>query len=397
MKLITLGECDKNLIYPLFGGISKFIVNLILYFFPDGAELNKHPFMLGINAGLGMSLAIIPYIIFERPWKKSKKEKLITNNKNYEEIYRRNNPKIKKERYLIIFLCALMDFVQKVLVFIFHYSISNNIWIFNIVFLNVFTFMLTKTPIYRHQYLSMGIMILFGIGLNVVNLYSMKIEDLSILFLSMFIEIIYSMAIVLAKYGMDFKFCSPYEITFYEGFFALFFNIIFLIISTNVPLDKNFKYNNLLKVSEYKGKKYLDNFYTYTEHLDFIEILLFIVTMLGRVFFNLLSHFTIKHFTSSHVILLLIMGEISLDWAEKKTSDVLITAGIFIVELFMLLVFCELIELNFCGLEENTKRNIKERAKLAQYDQNDDSRDSKEIWDGLELSSESQSSINNSF
>ena len=69
----------------------------------------------------------------------------------------------------------------------------------------------------------------------------MKIEDLSILFLSMFIEIIYSMAIVLAKYGMDFKFCSPYEITFYEGFFALFFNIIFLIISTNVPLDKNFK------------------------------------------------------------------------------------------------------------------------------------------------------------
>ena len=119
--------------------------------------------------------------------------------------------------------------------------------------------------------------------------------------------------------------------------------------------------------------------------------------MLGRVFFNLLSHFTIKHFTSSHVILLLIMGEISLDWAEKKTSDVLITAGIFIVELFMLLVFCEIIELDFCDLEKNTKKNIRERAKLAQYEQNDDSRDSKEIWDGLELSSESQSSINNSF
>ena len=396
MKLITLGECDKNLIYPLFGGISKFIVNLILYFFPDGAELNKHPFMLGINAGFGMSLAVFPYIYLERYSESHKKEKQI-KNKSLEEIKKRNNPKIKKEKYLIIFLCALMDFVQKVLVFIFHYSITNNIWIFNIVFLNVFTYMLYKTPIYKHHLLSMGIMILFGIGLNVVNLYSMKKEDLSILFLSMFIEIIYSMAIVLAKYGMDYKFCSPFEITFYEGIFALIFNIIFLIISTNVPLDKNFKYNNLLKVSEYKGKKYIDNFYTYTEHLDFIEILLFIVTMIGRVLFNLFSHITIKNFTSSHVILLLIMGEISLDWAEKKTSDVLITAGIFIVELFMLLVFCELIELNFCGLEENTKRNIKERAKLAQYDQNDDSRDSKEIWDGLELSSESQSSINNSF
>ena len=398
MKLITLGECDKNLIYPLFGGISKFIVNLILYFFPDGAELNKHPFMLGINAGLGMSLAIIPYIIFERPWKKSKKEKLITNNKNYEEIYRRNNPKIKKERYLIIFLCALMDFVQKVLVFIFHYSISNNIWIFNIVFLNVFTFMLTKTPIYRHQYLSMGIMILFGIGLNVVNLYSMKIEDLSILFLSMFIEIIYSMAIVLAKYGMDFKFCSPYEITFYEGFFALFFNIIFLIISTNVPLDKNFKYNNLLKVSEYKGKKYLDNFYSYFDKLNVIEVSLFIVSMIGRLLFNLFSHITIKYFTSSHVFLILIMGEISsLDFRDKNKEKIIFSIIIFIIEFLMILIFCEIIELNFCGLEKNTKKNIMERTKLAEYqDSNEDEQtnDSFEISDGLELNFDSRNTIN---
>ena len=119
--------------------------------------------------------------------------------------------------------------------------------------------------------------------------------------------------------------------------------------------------------------------------------------MLGRVFFNLLSHFTIKHFTSSHVILLLIMGEISLEWGEKSTLDIVSYSIIFIIEFLMLLIFCEIIELDFCDLEKNTKKNIRERAKLAQYEQNDDSRDSKEIWDGLELSSESQSSINNSF
>ena len=244
----------------------------------------------------------------------------------------------------------------------------------------------------------MGIMTLFGIGLNVVNLYKMDLNDISILFLSIVIEIIYSLAIVLAKYGIDYKFCSPFEITFYEGIFALIFNIIFLIISTNIPLNEDFKYTDLLKVSEHKGKKYLDNFYTYTAHLDFTEVLLFIVTMSGRVLFNLFSHITIKHFTSSHVILLLIMGEISLDWGKKEIGEVLITVGIFIVELFMLLVFCEIIELNFCGLEENTKKNIRERAKSTSYSHSEeDTRDSKEIWDGLELNSESQTSVNNSF
>lgn len=152
MKFISIGKCDKHLIYPLIGGISKFVVNLILYYFPDGAELNKHPFMLGINAGLGMSLAIIPFIYLERHNINQRKEIFINNNKNLEELIKKNNLTIKKQKYLVIFLCALLDFVQKVLVFLFHYSISNNIWIFNILFLNIFTFMITNGRIYKHQF-----------------------------------------------------------------------------------------------------------------------------------------------------------------------------------------------------------------------------------------------------
>ena len=395
MKAIKLGECNKNMIYPLIGGISKFVVNVILYLFPDGAKLNKHPFWLGINAGLGMSLAIIPGLYIYKFSKTNKNDKL--NNKYLEDISKRKNPVKKAEKYLILFLCAFLDFFQKVLVFLFSCSITNNIWIFNIIFLNVFTSMLTKNPIYRHQLLSSGIMIIFGIGLNVVNLYKMTVKDIPILLLSIFIEIIYSLAIVLAKYGMEHAFCNPFEITFYEGLMGLIMNILFLIISTNEPLSKDFKYTGILKITEYKEKMYLDNFYKYIEELDFIEVLLFLVTMAGRVLFNLFSHITIKHFTSSHVVLLLIMGEISLDWAKKNTSDVLITAAIFIVETLMLLVFCEIIELDFCDLALNTRKNIENRAKLKSEDENDESRDSKEIWDGLELSSESNSSINNSF
>ena len=108
--------------------------------------------------------------------------------------------------------------------------------------------------------------------------------------------------------------------------------------------------------------------------------------MLGRVFFNLLSHFTIKHFTSSHVILLLIMGEISLEWGEKSTLDIVSYSIIFIIEFLMLLIFCEIIELNFWGLSDNTRKNIKKRAGEVDFEEFE-SNESMEIDDGMELTS----------
>ena len=38
----------------------------------------------------------------------------------------------------------------------------------------------------------------------------------------------------------------------------------------------------------------------------------------------------------------------------------------------MILVFIELIELNFCGLSENTNKNIEARAKIDVLDDNED-------------------------
>ena len=205
----------------------------------------------------------------------------------------------------------------------------------------------------------------------------------------------YCLGIVLAKYGMDDLFCSPFEITFYEGILALILNIILLIISTNITIsfEKISFFKKLFKVSEYDGKQYLDNFYTYIEELDFKEVLLFIVTLIGRVIFNLFSHITIKHFTSSHVVLLLIMGELTIDWGEKDKIETIIIFMIFFVELIMILIFCEIIELNFCGFEKNTRKNIKQRADLTINYEDDLS--SKDIGEGIEMISEG-CSLNNS-
>ena len=63
----------------------------------------------------------------------------------------------------------------------------------------------------------------------------------------------------------------------------------------------------------------------------------------------------------------------------------------------MILIFCEIIELNFCGLEKNTKKNIMERTKLAEYQdskEDEQTNDSFEISDGLELNFDSRNTIN---
>ena len=123
--------------------------------------------------------------------------------------------------------------------------------------------------------------------------------------------------------------------------------------------------------------------------------MLFIVTMVGRVMFNLFSHITIKHFTSSHVVLILILGESALLWNKKDTFELIIISVIFIIELLMLLIFCEIIELNFCGFEKNTRKNIKERAGTAVFDEC--AINMKEIGQGNELNADDDDSFNESF
>ena len=133
----------------------------------------------------------------------------------------------------------------------------------------------------------------------------------------------YSLKNVINKYSMEFNFCIPYEIGFYEGFFALIIYILLL------------KYTNK------------DNFNEYYESLDRKEIIVFIFLMLSRWIFNLFGLITIKKYTTSHIILVLIIGEIAFAFMNEYNWKLYINIIIFLILLFMLLVFTEIIELNF--------------------------------------------------
>ncbi len=394
MKYISLGDINKKLLFILAGGLSKLIAELILYFFTNDIKMDNHPFILGINSNLGMILAFIPDIILKCSIKKKILKDKKSQNRNHLIIEEKKAKRLKVLKALIIALCCILDFLQKILTFLYSQYIINNLWLFDIVFLGSFSYLILGLKLYSHQYLSSLIMIILGIVINAIEV-EYNIELIYKLLLSFIIEIFYNLGLVIAKYGMDSLFMTPYEITYYEGIFGIIINIIFLSIATKYELINPPLIIELAKSCKYKDKTYLDNFYDYWESFHGIEILLFIVEMFSRALFNLFGHIIAKDFTPSHVILLLMLGEVLLSFKTEFTTIKIISLIIILFEIFMLLIFTEIIELNFCGLEYNTKKNIREREQNTIYfDSKTD--DSGDIGEGLQIK-ENDGYRNNSF
>ena len=65
------------------------------------------------------------------------------------------------------------------------------------------------------------------------------------------VEVIYSLVAVLNKYTMEICYCTPYEISFYQGIFALIVNIALLIFYTkNDILEDDYKFINKEKINK---------------------------------------------------------------------------------------------------------------------------------------------------
>ena len=88
------------------------------------------------------------------------------------------------------------------------------------------------------------------------------------------------------------------------------------------------------------------------------EGFLFALSACGRLFSSFLGHIVIKHYTSSHVVLILILGEIALVFKENTNWPNIVQFVLFCFVLLMLLIFTEIIEINACDLEKNTRKNI---------------------------------------
>ena len=361
MAIISFGNINKKILFAIFGGIFKLLSDLLIKFLRKSKkiEIREHPFILGINAGLGYCISFIPFLIFKRNYDYLNQktfdvdEKLIYNETDDYFLEKREK---KFRPWLIIAFC---DFFQKLLSFI--YISLYNFWMFDILFILIFSHFILKVKLYKHHFISLMLIIIFGIIINIIyNIYEEISEEFFFKILNTsIIEIIFSLQIVVAKYAMEYKLSSPYEICLFEGVFILVINLILLIIFTFIPMSE-IKY---IKNTKYEGKMYIDNFFQYFSKISYIEVISFIIIMLGRFGFNIFCLLIIKYFTPSHSIIILIIGEVYFAFNDLEPLwRVFIEYFIYALLIFVMLVFLEIIEINLWGLQKNTERNISLRA-----------------------------------
>ena len=308
MALINLGKIDKTLIYPLIPIIIILMENIFWKYFKS---IGGHKTEFNIIQSISKCLSLIPFIIFNLKNKNTNDAQQLIINKLYDKSYNEKQRvnKLKKGGYIV--LINILNLIFKMIFYkIFNFiSLSTifSLYMIDIILITLFSFLILKTPVYRHQYLCIIIIVAAGITLNAVH-HSFDNAGLIDIFINILGDSFYSLMIVIKRYVMVNLFCSAYEIVIYEGFFSLVFFSILLIILTNVEIIEKYETQNY-KI--YKDKAYLDNFYSFIELLKndkkqiFISFIILIYYIPYYLFFNL----TIKNNSVFHVLIILAAEE----------------------------------------------------------------------------------------
>jgi len=110
--------------------------------------------------------------------------------------------------------------------------------------------------------------------------------------------------------------------------------------------------------------KYFDNIYTLFNNLTFNESILLILECLCEGIGLLSINMIINKFSLYHAIIPLNISfsVLNLLGNEISETEIIISIISLVLEIIFILIFLEIIELNFCNLNENLKINIEERA-----------------------------------
>ena len=341
MAIINLGKIDKNLISIRVGGVLCFFNRLLNQY--KETNLFKNVILSNICISISRFLAGAPYIIILI---RAKKEETSNDSKDQANIlpkfiftYKKRNFLYNKE--ILIFITTILNFIQSVL-YVYTIYIKTNAWICYIVIAAIFYYIFFRIKLHKHHYLSAIIILLLGLLIDLVqnNLQTEIISEPLNLFFRYLREILLSSHFVIIKYIMEKKFVSVYEYTFKNGLYSL---ILFGIFAVFDYFFIGF-----------------DNYEEYFSNYNYVETLVALGSISTMLFLTICILFTIQDSSPNHVFMIFVLGQFSYYTNIDKFDPLAIISLILI--LFFSFVFNEIIELNFCGLSGNTKRNIISRA-----------------------------------
>ena len=341
MAFISIGKIDKNLI-PMIAGCIFCFLNRILNQY-DGSLLFKNQIMMNIYISTSKLFTIIPFILLKINSKKvsSNDIQIIKNQQALKYMNKSGAKRIIAGKWGFIFLAVMIYFVNQIF-FVLTIKVHSNTTILNILITSLFYYLIFKIKLYRHHYLSIILIIIVGFIIDMIlgNLLFDIDNNLGLFFFRLLREVLFSLSSVVDKYILEKKFGSVYEILLTNGVITSTLFIIFAII------DHNF-------FGIYNYEEYFNNFNT-TELLVASGV---IITQLGL---NVSILFTNKNNSPCHIFIIFIFGQLAY-YIDFSGSDAIVIFCLIII-LFLSFVFNEILEINFLGLSDNTKKNISKRA-----------------------------------
>ena len=368
-RFISCGKCNKKYCFLNLGGIIITIILIvslrIVYYFKGFTIDNKNN--LNILSylfcqSLGEFLMIIPGLIMNKsitPKKKETNENQSTKL-SIEYIFNKDTIDFSLKEKIYFFSAGLLKLIMDI-INIFNQALIQNsdtpyISTYTFQFDLLFLFLLSKITyrfqFYKHQYLSIIIISLLGLIKYILINYDVKIGVFFIaLFIGAICSFLNSLLTVYIKGLMEYKYFTPYKACYIYGLINLIISTIAYIIASFIPCK-----TDICKAS-FNGKYY------FAQILNIFSIpglFLFIIYLL-QGFTLALNYNVIYEFSVFHSFLVIQLYQI-LTMKSDEESDYILIIIQFLIGIFFILVFLEIIEINICNISYNTKLNISKRA-----------------------------------
>ena len=381
-KCISFGKFNKKYCMLISAYILAYFCNAGLLKFLSIYEKKKddsfiylelNPVSFAFFFYLCKCLMIIPELILNinSPKNKSNSNFKLPKIITVKSLFNTSNQFTLKD-YLYLFCVSILMFISDFSYFLILYlrldRIPNvmintiGVYIVEPFFLFLFSKMFSKITYFKHQYYSIAILTIIGLTRFIMRCRFLFVTKLFVsFFLSLTIQVIYStidsFILIYIKGLMEIKFFSPFKVSYVFGAINLFFVIIIFICTTFYPCSID------LCQFEYNSKRYFAHI---MQLFDFFSLYMFLENIFYSVI-KIIIYITIHNFTVCHSFMILIFSEIFNGLLTPLLLYIIIFIIFGLIQIFVVLIFLEIIEINICKISENTKKNIDDRAKLEEY------------------------------
>ena len=388
-KIFLFPKCEWKYLLFLFFFIFSFLQNAIIRWISWGAKDVAQPFLNTYLFNISDYLAVIPFIIIKIRSKRMTKENMLALQLTIKSALTNSTSNtLDKKRTFFFWLVVsvgIFDFLSHVSSLAFYLVFGKNdrplsennlssMLIFNTIVIYVASRLILKTYFYRHHYFSFILnvfCIIILLSLDIYNTIVQKKEtDSSNMIFFYFAKkiltiIFYSIEDVIGKKVLLDDLMNIYSLLFYraivETVLLILFSIPFIFIKiTNKAKTPEVTSNIFLQIGDlFKGS-------------EFYKVFLFILT---NFFYNIFIWSIIDKFSPSHYAISNIFestGTLIRLWITEKDSvqQPVIRLIIYVILIIGSVIHSEMVVLNFCSMQKNTKLflEIKEKIEIEAID-----------------------------